>query len=883
MEEKGQNKKLFIHIGAHKTGTTAIQNFLALNREKLKNRGFLYPGSANNHYRLSQEIRHDENVVENTDSESLEIINEIRENYNSCHSFILSSEGFWEIIPPKHPQILKDFISKTGLEFDIKILLYCRSQDTWLESAYQQQIKQVNVRSVQTFREIIDKKLFFVTIDYYTLLSNWSDAFGKESITARIYEKHSKGDGLLDDFCDFVEIYDRNRLVKPSLSQSNIGLRPESIEFLRYLNLLEIHKNDFLEIVDILSGMEKNPIGQYNFLSAYDRKSIQEYFSESNTKLAASYINCAPEELFPADNNVTDSKPLDQSRIDVDSLSMIIEYLSAINEELVNRINKQVNSFCSTNNEINSIRNELLSNFSVFNTKVKSEKSHNNSLQNLETRSISQQFQNGKPVFKIDSGNFLRKVKRLSQDIKGGVKVESNSVKITSIGKDPYFVIKSLKIAGKDLLFRFHINFPSDTFIEIFYQTKNNRSFSQEFAVRKEVNKGENIVFISLKKDDFTGVLRIDIGMHKGVYFIHEIEIKEVKTSNRRDKRVYIHVGPPKTGSSSIQHTLGRNRETLLAKDLLYPVFNFQNKRLFNHSIPFVSICWNKPEPYYILDEKGLSGKLQRKRINDDFKKQFCDQMELNPDMDMIISGEGIATLNLDELKYLRSFLEKNIVNPLDFTIIIVIRNYLSRALSMVQQRVKSGYTLSQAISYVLTIASGFYSSILNKMSEIFNQEDLQFLKFEELVKHPDNISAGFLNQIRKDIRIQNDTKIINKNSSLTYEAVEMLSYINDRRINTEGKPPIHVKLLYNMNDLFNFPGKKFGLSTEFQKLFWERSETDREILKDKFGIETEAFNPLEEDSSMNWSETSVAYLKGLIKKSSGDTRKYMNEFLEQL
>ena len=37
-------RTVFVHIGMHKTGTTAIQHFLERNREPLRRRGLCYPG-----------------------------------------------------------------------------------------------------------------------------------------------------------------------------------------------------------------------------------------------------------------------------------------------------------------------------------------------------------------------------------------------------------------------------------------------------------------------------------------------------------------------------------------------------------------------------------------------------------------------------------------------------------------------------------------------------------------------------------------------------------------------------------------------------------------------------------------------------------------------
>lgn len=45
-------KKLYLHIGSHKTGTTSLQSTFHKNRSELKTQGFLYPGNEANHHKL---------------------------------------------------------------------------------------------------------------------------------------------------------------------------------------------------------------------------------------------------------------------------------------------------------------------------------------------------------------------------------------------------------------------------------------------------------------------------------------------------------------------------------------------------------------------------------------------------------------------------------------------------------------------------------------------------------------------------------------------------------------------------------------------------------------------------------------------------------------
>ena len=51
-------RRVYLHIGLPKTGTTYLQTAMWHNRPLLRERGFLYPGrSRMEHYRASQEVR----------------------------------------------------------------------------------------------------------------------------------------------------------------------------------------------------------------------------------------------------------------------------------------------------------------------------------------------------------------------------------------------------------------------------------------------------------------------------------------------------------------------------------------------------------------------------------------------------------------------------------------------------------------------------------------------------------------------------------------------------------------------------------------------------------------------------------------------------------
>lgn len=345
-------------------------------------------------------------------------------------------------------------------------------------------------------------------------------------------------------------------------------------------------------------------------------------------------------------------------------------------------------------------------------------------------------------------------------------------------------------------------------------------------------------------------------------------------------RKVFLHIGPHKTGTTSIQFTLGQNSDKLLEQCFLYPIFYFLEKKIYNHSIPFVGICWNKKNPYHVYARKGITDSSGIQKIVKDFIEQFKDQINSNPDKEVIISGEGIAHLNTDALKKLKLLLIDTLGKNTEIEVLMVIRDYMERARSIVQQRIKNGHTLEQSMSHVLNMAPCFYSATIKKLSDIFGYENIKLLSFEEMTNHPAGIAGGFLSLLGKNIHLPKSNNVY-RNTSLTVEAVELLSFINariqsDMEVSSmQNGPP------YEIKDFMKFPGKRFNLKADFQEIFWKKSLSDREFLQENFYSKNMDFSLTEEDNEDKWNDTSVEYLERLVKKYSGNVREAMNHFLE--
>jgi hypothetical protein len=301
-------KTVFIHIGAHKTGTTAIQYFLSSNREVLKQKGYLYPGDGIAHHPMVGDFR-TLKLPEISVNPACETNNYFREIKTAGISrIILSSEEF-ETLDWQQINVLKEFLLPGYL---VKIIFYIRRQDNKIESMYNASIKNPTLRSDLPFpafftdlKERIRQNknggshtpINFGNPDYYSVLLPWKEAFGKENILVRCYEDEQLPEGIFNDFMNITGMGQDNRFTIPK-SRMNESLSWDLIEIIRICNSHfrdDPGFHDFLlqNLTLINAGKNKG-----HLLSPGQRRDIISLFEESNAKVAREYLGRDDGRLF---------------------------------------------------------------------------------------------------------------------------------------------------------------------------------------------------------------------------------------------------------------------------------------------------------------------------------------------------------------------------------------------------------------------------------------------------------------------------------------------------------------------------------------------------------------------------------------------------------
>lgn len=128
-------KKIFIHIGTHKTGTCSIQNFLSVNSKLFSAEGILIPNSGrlgDGHHFIAWELRSDKRL----DGKSGFIDALLDElNESNYEKVIISSEDFEYL--SQYPERLRYFLSLLAkIEIEPIFIVFFRENMKYLKSLY---------------------------------------------------------------------------------------------------------------------------------------------------------------------------------------------------------------------------------------------------------------------------------------------------------------------------------------------------------------------------------------------------------------------------------------------------------------------------------------------------------------------------------------------------------------------------------------------------------------------------------------------------------------------------------------------------------------------------------------------------------------------------
>jgi len=285
-------KKLFLHVGMSKTGTTSIQSGLLTYKKALEDLGFYYPTGVMSHNLVSRHFK----GVKRFDQQLAKFVEDVEAT--DCHSVVMSSEMF-ERMPPKGWLEFKETFSK----FDIQIVIYLRRQADVMVSMYSELVKKHVVST--TFETYLKTAPRLNLLDYKEVLERLFTPFGRENISARAFSREALVQQ--DPFLDFLHTIGADlgdKVVKNKHSNASFsGATTKIIQVVNKNNEIEIDhfKNYRLAcrlgdktnklIQDNYGDVERISEVKHGFKDAESFEAFQAQYAESNAWVETHFLN----------------------------------------------------------------------------------------------------------------------------------------------------------------------------------------------------------------------------------------------------------------------------------------------------------------------------------------------------------------------------------------------------------------------------------------------------------------------------------------------------------------------------------------------------------------------------------------------------------------
>lgn len=305
--------KIVLHIGQSKTGTSAIQSFLTLNRKRLLEHNVLYPVPYVSG--MAVEIG-SHNAVADALLDHMMFPNLTADQYfqqffqqcedTSANLMILSAEHFFGGQPRFYNvrdmkeynelHLLKlDRLSKYIGDHDVHIIVYLRPQVEWLASAFNQSIKTEGLREPGQENYVSDRAyLDFCKpgLLYGPRLDAWANAFPNARLEVVPYIRSAlKGQNAAIDFAHRAGI---GHIETPNSIQRrtiNDSLTREYLEVKKILNKNRVSKSEERARIFVLRELSrKSKLGTEYRIEEDVIRDLEAYVAEDNLSLSARYL-----------------------------------------------------------------------------------------------------------------------------------------------------------------------------------------------------------------------------------------------------------------------------------------------------------------------------------------------------------------------------------------------------------------------------------------------------------------------------------------------------------------------------------------------------------------------------------------------------------------
>jgi len=312
------SKRIFLHIGTHKTATTTIQKGCCDNHAALLAVGWLYPSTGMYLYgqhNIAWEMCSGHEQPWNHVNQWVrfrpewggvsELLAEIEAS--PAQNVILSSEDFDGLQTDRIRQLQQHLQA-----YQVEVIVYLREQASFLQSAWAQFVKCGYI--IESFEAFIDRMLasgddvlrYFGAYDVF--LQPWMDAFGDEHVHPKVFSRDAFQGHIFHDFLRECQLEQVERFAIPADQNISPGFKTLEMARLMAMNVESMKDRGVItRLMQKMGNIKQWDSSKLNLIDGTIRARIQERFTAANSFLDQHFNQ--GERLFPVGSS---DKPLSQ-------------------------------------------------------------------------------------------------------------------------------------------------------------------------------------------------------------------------------------------------------------------------------------------------------------------------------------------------------------------------------------------------------------------------------------------------------------------------------------------------------------------------------------------------------------------------------------------
>lgn len=309
--------RLILHIGASKTGSSAIQDFLRLNCKALRDLGFLVP---------DRELGLTGHVTGEHVMAFQEYFNHSNKTGIEAAMQALAQAGAGAVVMSAENLSNANnfqFFANALRGMPCKVIIYVRRQDEFLTSSWQQWYSKVEtdlnawlILALQRFGQ------------WLRCIDGWESVAGAGNVTVRVFQKSDLINGdVVDDFVgqlglagplpDFAR---STTLVNPSYSDIITPIVSGSKTI-----FTDAHDNGFYQLVGKLTGDRYVKQKKVSLITPQQRDKIVEFYRPQNEAICRKYFPGRPRLFEAVDHSKYDYlNPVEMTRRQLEFLASMI-------------------------------------------------------------------------------------------------------------------------------------------------------------------------------------------------------------------------------------------------------------------------------------------------------------------------------------------------------------------------------------------------------------------------------------------------------------------------------------------------------------------------------------------------------------------------------